>query len=160
MDAVATERPSLARQAWNFVEHYLEMCIAMCAVGTPAVLLAFAWGPSAIGYADPRERYLELSVLTIAVIYALPMSAWMRFRGMDWRPILEMGGATIAVGLALIATVWLGVLSPTGLRGFAGPAFCTPACVVMFLVMLPRLDMYTGRTGHAMGRRAHAAHAM
>jgi hypothetical protein len=160
MDTVATVRVSLGRQAWNFAEHYLEMCVAMCAVGTPAVLLLFVWGPSAIGYADPRLQFPEVSVLAIAVIYTLPMVAWMRFRGMEWRPVLEMGGATIAVGIALIALAGLGILSATSLRGFASPAFCSPACVVMFFVMLPRLDMYTGRTGHHKRHVAHAAHAM
>jgi hypothetical protein len=160
VDTMATVQVSLGRQAWNFAEHYLEMCVAMCAVGTPAVLLLFVWGPGAIGYADPRQQPLELSVPATAVIYTLPMVAWMRFRGMEWRPVLEMGGATIAVGLALIGLAWLGILSATSLRGFASPAFCTPACVVMFFVTLPRLDMYTGRTGHHMGHGAHAAHAM
>jgi hypothetical protein len=160
MDTVASGRIGPGRQAWNFAQHFLEMCISMCAVGTPLTLIVFAWGPSAIGYSDLRQQFPELSVLAIAVIYTLPMVGWMRFRGMEWRPVLEMGGATIAVGVGLIALPWLGILSGTGLRDFASIKFCTPACAVMFLVMLPRLDMYTGRTGHHMGHGAHVAHAM
>jgi hypothetical protein len=32
--------------------------------------------------------------------------------------------------------------------------FCGPVCVVMVIVMLFRLDLYTGRTGNQMGRDA------
>jgi hypothetical protein len=63
-------------------------------------------------------------LLVIAFNYALPMAAWMRFRGMAWRPTLEV----------------------SGLLGFCGPAW-----VVMVIVMLFRLDLCTGRTGHQMG---------
>jgi Zn-dependent protease len=160
MDTTATMRIGLGRQAWNFAEHFLEMCVSMCAVGTPLVLLVFVLGPSLIGYADPRVQFPELSLLAIAVFYTAPMVAWMRYRGMEWRPTLEMGGATIAVAVVLIGFAWLGILSATGLMEYASPKFCGPACAVMFLAMLPRLDLYTGRTGHHMGHGAHAAHAM
>jgi hypothetical protein len=155
-----TVRPGIGRQAWNFAQHFLEMCVSMCVVGTPVVLLLFVAGPDAIGYPDPRLQFPELSLLTIAVIYALPMVAWMRYRGMDWQPILEMGGATIAVAVALIALAWTGLLSDSGLREFASPQFCGPACAVMLVAMLPRVGMYAGRTGHHMGHAAPAAPAM
>ena len=55
--------------------------------------------------------------------FTLPMAAWMRFRDMKWRPILEMSGAAIG-------------------------RFCGFACVAMVVPMLFRLDLYTGRTSH------------
>ena len=50
---------------------------------------------------------------------------------------------------------WLDVVQTTTLRGWV-LGFCGPACVVMFLVMLFRLGLYTGQTGHQMG--GHARH--
>jgi len=159
MDTAAPVRLGMGRQAWNFAQHFLEMCVSMCVVGTPLVLLLFVLGPSVIGYPDPREQFPALSLLAIAVLYALPMVAWMRYRGMEWRPIVEMGGATIAVGVAIIGLGWLGILSQPGLREYASPKFCGPACAVMLVAMLPRIGMYTGRTGHQMGHGAIASHA-
>jgi hypothetical protein len=64
----------------------------------------------------------------------------MRFRGMAWRPILEMSAATVGLGVVLAMLASAGVLSPDDV-GWA-PAFRSPACLVMLL----RLDMYTGRS--------------
>jgi hypothetical protein len=44
------------------------------------------------------------------------------------------------------------------LRGWA-MGFCGPACGVMLVVMLLRLDLYTGRTCHLIGHRTLAARA-
>jgi hypothetical protein len=157
MTATTTVRLGLGRQTRNFVQHFLEMCIAMCAVGTPLVNLVFRWGPEAKGYPDPRLQSPELSLLVIAIIYTLPMVGWMHFRGMDWRPTLEMGAATIATAIPFIALSWLGILSQADLLKVASPVFCGPACAVMVLAMLPRLGMYTGRDGHHMGGMHHGA---
>jgi len=86
-------------------------------------------------------------------MYTLPMAAWMRFRGMAWRPILEMSGAILGLAVMLLALAALGALSPGGVQRWA-LAFCGPACVIMLPVMLLRLDMYTRS---AQLRRAPAA---
>jgi hypothetical protein len=156
MDTVAA-RPGFGRQSWNFTRHFLEMCVSMCAGGVTLYVLLFAAGPALIGYADPRLQLPELSVLAIALFFTVPMALWMRFRGMAWRPILEMSGAAMGVALLLIGLGWLGILSQAGLREFAGPAFCGPACVAMFGAMLFRLDLYTGLSGHHMAHAGHAA---
>lgn len=148
METIATRGLSLPRQSWNFARHFLEMCIAMCAVGTPLVLLLLRILPAAAGWADPRSSAPEASLLVVALLYAAPMTAWMRLRGMSWRPILEMSGATVALGVVLVAMRVGGILSPETFASFVGPAFCLPACVLMLAVMLPRLALYTGRTGH------------
>ena len=147
--------PSTARQVWNFTRHFLEMCIAMCVGGGALNALVFVVGPAQLGYPDLRTTAPELALLLIACLYTLPMAAWMRFRGMAWRPILEMSGATVALALVLIVLAALDILSPGGLHQWA-LAFCGPACLVMLPVMLLRLDMYTGRTGEHP-RRAPAA---
>ena len=84
------------------------------------------------------------------------MAAWMRFRGMAWRPILEMSGAIVALALVLVVLTASGILSSEDLHRWA-LMFCGPACVVMLPVMLLRLGMYTGRTGeHTHGRTQDA----
>ena len=148
--------PSPARQVWNFTRHFLEMCIAMCVGGGALNALVFVVGPAQLGYPDLRTTAPELALLLIACLYTLPMAAWMRFRGMAWRPVLEMSGATVALALVLIVLAALDVLSPGDLHQWA-LAFCGPACVVMLPVMLLRLDMYTGRAGEHADRRAPAA---
>jgi hypothetical protein len=133
------------------------MCVAMCAGGAILNALIFLAGPTLLGYPDLRQRLPELALVVIAFDYALVMAVWMRFRGMDWRPTLEMSGANIAVAIVVIALAEFGVVSGSSLRGWVF-GFCGPACLAMIVVMLFRLDLYTGRTGHHMGRRTHAVH--
>jgi AcrR family transcriptional regulator len=157
MDAVATARLSLGRQSWNFARHFLEMCVSMCAGG--AILSLIVSGiPALLGAPDLRERFPELGLILIAILLTLPMAAWMRFRGMEWRPIVEMSAVPIGLAFLLIGAVWAGLTPDSTLQVTFG-SFCGIACVGMFVVMLPRLDLYTGRSGHHMAHGEHAAHA-
>ncbi len=144
--------PSLLTQTGHFLWHFVQMCLAMCVGGGILNVLVFLVAPALIGYPDPRQQLPELSLLVIAFIYSLPMALWMRFRGMEWRPILEMSGAAIGLAILLIGLAWLGIVPQSSLRGWL-LGFCGPACLVMLIPMLFRLDLYTGRTGH----HAHAA---
>jgi hypothetical protein len=148
MDRIAT-RPGLSSQVWQFARHFLEMCIGGWALNG----LLFVAGPALIGYADLRQQSPELALLAIAFNYALPMALWMRFRGMEWRPTLEMSGATIGLAIVMISLDRLDFLQTSSIRSLV-IGFCGPACVVMVIVMLFRLDLYTGRTGHQMGGHA------
>jgi hypothetical protein len=91
---------------------------------------------------------------------ALPMGGWMRFRGTTWRPTLEMSGATIGLAIVLIGLAGIGVVPDSSIRawvtGAPAPSFCGPACVVMFVVMLFRLGLYTGRRSRQQGHGTHA----
>jgi hypothetical protein len=157
MDALATARLSLGRQSWNFARHFLEMCVSMCAGGAILSLIVFGI-PALIGAGNLREQVPELGLILTAIFLTVPMAAWMRFRGMEWRPILEMSTVPIGLAILLIGGVWAGFAPDSTLQITFG-SFCGIACVGMFIVMLPRLDMYTGRTGHHMTHGAHAAHA-
>jgi hypothetical protein len=158
MNAVATTGPTLARQTWNFARHFLEMCVAMCVGGAILALLVFAAIPTVFGSPNLREQFPELSLLAIAVILTVPMAAWMQFRGMAWRPIVEMSLVPIGLATVWIGAVWTGLVSSSTLQVEFG-RFCGISCVGMFVVMLFRLDLYTGRTGHHMTPAAHPAHA-
>src|SRR5512146_2019704 len=92
--AMTTQGLGLRSQAWTFGRHFFEMCVAMC-VGVG--LLTLVTGTALIGSSDLRQQYPGLALLVIAVVITLPMVVWMRFRGMDWRPILEMSAAGIGV---------------------------------------------------------------
>jgi hypothetical protein len=94
------------------------------------------------------NQFAVLICLVVAVAMIVPMVAWMRYRGMEWRPTLEMAAA-MAIPLIPI----FGLL---GLQLIAGASACGLYCLVMvpamIIAMLLRLDLYTGRKGH----HAHA----
>jgi putative Ca2+/H+ antiporter (TMEM165/GDT1 family) len=143
---LTTPRPSLGRQSWTFARHFLEMCISMCAAGAILSLLVFGM-PALIAGANLREQFPQLSLIVIAILLSLPMAAWMLFRGMEWRPILEMAAVPFGLAILLIGLAWLGAASDSILQTTFG-TFCGISCVGMFAVMLFRLDLYTGRSGH------------
>jgi hypothetical protein len=82
------------RPVGRFVLHYIEMCAVMC-IGALVLSVLFFGAAGLLGYTDMPQQYPELSVLVIAIDLSVPMAAWMRFRGMDWQPTLEMAGSTI-----------------------------------------------------------------
>jgi hypothetical protein len=94
------------------------MSAAMCIGGGILNGLVFLAGPALLGYADLREESPELALLVLACNYALPMAAWMRVRGMAWRPTLEMSGATMGLAIAMIALDWLDVVQQSSVRGW------------------------------------------
>lgn len=151
MTATATVRLGVGRQSWNFARHFLEMCISMCAGGAILSLVVFGV-PALLGAPDLRVQFPELGLILIAILLTVPMAAWMRFRGMEWRPILEMSAVPLGLAILLIGAVRTGFAPDAALQITFG-RFCGIACVGMFIVMLPRLALYTGRSGH------HGAHA-
>jgi hypothetical protein len=103
------------------------MCAAMCVGGGILNGLIFVAGPALLAYPDPRQQSPELALLVIAVDFALPMAAWMRFRGMAWRPTLEMSGATIGVAIVMIGLDWLDVVQDSILA--PGLSRCRPSTI-------------------------------
>ena len=100
--------------------------------------IAFFGGAALIGYPDLIGQAPVFSTMALAIILSLSMAAWMRFRHRGWRPSLEMGGATMGLGIGLVA---LGTLIP------ASDLFewvTRLACPVMLVPMLFRLDPLRG----------------
>jgi len=137
----------ILRSVGRFAVHYLEMCAVMC-VGAVTLSVAFFGLAGLLGYANLPDRLPVLSALVVAINLSVPMGVWMRFRGMPWRPTIEMSGATMAVGLVLIVGYWLGIVATESLIEVQ----TSLACPVMLVVMLVRFPLYSGRTGH----RRHA----
>lgn len=139
---------SVAKPAGRFILHLLEMCAVMCLGAILFSLLIFG-AASLLGYPNLPETAPELAVLIIALNLSVPMAAWMRYRGMEWQPTLEMAGATMAVGLLLICAYRLDLVAQASLI----PIQTSLACPVMLAVMLPRFRLYSA------AHTAHHAHA-
>jgi hypothetical protein len=148
------QRNSSLMQTWRFLAHFLEMCVVMCLGGAVILNSLVFWAVGLMGYPDLRQRSPMLALLLIIFNLSWLMVAWMRIRGMAWRPTLEMGGTTLGLGIVLMALAVLGIVPRSSLVAWQS-GFCALACVAMPIVMLFRLDLYTGRTGHHHG--AHAA---
>ena len=123
---------------------------------TPSGLFAYAsfaimvggWVAFAVadrlGSSDPFGDWPVLSLVVVTFNMTAPMAAWMRFRGMAWRPTAEMAAAMVVLALLILGAGRLGVAAmrtlPWLAHGLMMPAMLVP--------MLLRLELYTGR---AMG---------
>jgi hypothetical protein len=144
--------PGVIAEAAYFIWHLLEMCLAMCIGGIPLIVLFFV-AATKMGYPNLIQQSPELSVLVVGFILSLPMMAWMRFRGHEWQPTLEMASTTIILAILLVGLGMLGVLEKSSLFELMRSL----ACPVMIIPMLFRVDVYTAH--HASHQhREHAAH--
>ena len=148
--AAARDRPvtRAGKPAGRLLLHVAEMCMVMCAGGIILSVLFFQ-GAAVLGYTNLPQTAPELSVIVIAINLTVPMAAWMRYRGMDWQPTLEMAIPTMATGLLLVAAYWLDVVA----KGSLVEIQTSLACPVMLAVMLLRFRLYSAP--HA----AHHVHA-
>ena len=136
--------------AWNFVQHLLEMTIAMFvgmfALGMPAETMFESLGWTAV------TEDLVPRTLLMATYMSIGMAAWMRIRGCGWPAILEMSLAMYVPFLVMYPFYATGVASTTAVM-VVGHVLMTPAMVV---AMLFRLDEYTGAHGHHRVETAQA----
>jgi flagellar biosynthetic protein FliP len=127
---------------WNFVQHLLEMTIAMFvgmfALGMPAKMLF-----TGLGWTVLTDSTVP-STLLMATYMSVGMAAWMRFRGCGWPAILEMSLAMYVPFVIMYPFYWGGLASDMTVM-MVGHILMTPAMVV---AMLFRLDEYTGRHEH------------
>jgi len=127
---------------WNFIQHLLEMTIAMFvgmfALGMPADMLF-----DSLGWTVLTEELVP-STLLMATYMTIGMALWMRFRGCGWRATLEMGLAMYVPFLIMYPPYFAGWASTTAVM-VVGHVLMTPAMVV---AMLFRLDEYTSSHHH------------
>ena len=145
------QQQSVLASVWYFTLHVVEMCLAMCIGGITLIILFFA-GAAQIGYPNLLQRFPALSIMMIAIILSVVMTAWMRFRGMSWRLTAEMSSTTIILGILLVGLNWLGTISQSDMLEWMKVL----ACPVMLVPMLLRFDHYAGRMDHR--HHAHEAH--
>jgi hypothetical protein len=141
----------------HVLRHFGEMFLAMLVGMAAAVPVLGLLGTLLLPGLTPAEALARYPVvipvvvcLVMATAMTAPMAAWMRHRGMAWRPVTEMAAAMFAPLVPIFALLGAGVLP--------GAAACCTYCGVMVLAMvadmLYRRDLYT--TGH-LGHAAHAA---
>jgi hypothetical protein len=140
-----TAPASRLRTVGPFLLHYLEMIAVMFAgmavVGLPLGALLGVVGVDTGAWYDDAPA---LSLVWMSLTMAVPMAAWMRWRGHGWAPISEMTGAMLvptaaAVGLLVLTSVdELGPLMAIEHVGMV---------VAMLAVMLLRVDEYSHRSG-------------
>lgn len=144
--AAVTPTPTLSRgrRMAHFLRHYLEMCAPMC-IGFAVGDIIYFWAAGLFGYSEPFRELPELSVMVVTFTMTAPMTAWMLFRGMPRRATAEMSAALPVLALVLLALGWLAI-APKGDLALLEHGLMMPA---MLVPMLFRLDLYTGRAGHA-----------
>jgi hypothetical protein len=90
-------------------------------------------------------------VLIVTFTMTAPMTAWMVYRGMPRRRVLEMSAVTPVIAIVLLLLGGIGVIPPSDMalteHGLMMPAMLIP--------MLLGLEFYAGRTAQAVD--AHTA---
>lgn len=130
--------PETISRVGIFIWHFIEMCMVMC-VGGITLNVIFFMGAAKVGYPDLFERYPVFSLIVVGTLLAVPMTAWMRFRGHEWRPTLEMASTSIILPILLIGAAWLGIIPDSSRLEWLKRLVCP----VMLIPMLFRLDLYT-----------------
>lgn len=134
----------------RFVVHLAEMCASMCVGGIALDLVTFG----AIGLVGPANfvaQYPEISIAIIAINATIAMAGYMALRGHPIGHNVEMSGTNVVGGIALIGAYWLGAVPGAKLESWVALFFfmCGPLCLLMFLLMVVRFDVYGGRIGAA-----------
>jgi len=138
-------------QVGHFLGHLGEMTLAMI-VGMGAAIAALAVIFSTVLAATIQgmtrvevfNQFAVLICLVMVVGMTVPMVAWMRFRGMAWRPVVEMAAAMVVPAIPIIGLFELRVIPGVA----ACCLYCALTIPAMIVAMLLRLDLYTGRMGH------------
>ena len=117
-----------------FVRHYLEMVAAMFVgmlVLGPLVSVAFAGA----GRSDVRSRP-GVAIVIMAVNMTVGMVAWMRYRGHQWGPTIEMAAAMNAPVVVVLALYLAGVISAGA--GFVVEHVAMLVCMLLVMLRLSR----------------------
>jgi hypothetical protein len=134
-------------RATHFVRHYLEMVVAMFlgmfVLGAP---LAALLGVAGVDVSSWQTDARELMLLGMAFTMSVPMAAWMRYRGHGWAPVWEMTASMFVPSFAATGLLWAGTVDDTDALLYIQHIGMFPS---MLVVMLLRLDEYTGHAGHA-----------
>jgi hypothetical protein len=125
---------------WQFTRHLGEMVIAML-VGMGVLGMAIGMLGEPPGYSNPLVEY---GLMGAAM--AVPMVAWMLFRGHTWTDGLEMSAAMLLPMLALALPAAMGLAWLTGHTLMM--ASHVAMIVGMVALMLFRRDRYTHGTHH------------
>jgi len=136
----------------HFVRHYAEMVgamfLGMGVLFVPAVAVLAVAGFSRAELGADAPAFL---LLLMGVTMTIPMVAWMRYRGHGWQPVAEMSVAMMVPTFGVVTLLGTGIADDFGMLFMLEHVVMLPA---MLLVMLLRLDEYTGAVDHRRGRVA------
>lgn|SRR5436190_11872339 len=139
------------RSTYRFLRHYAEMVAVMFA-GMFALMAPTGVLLGAVGTSWSRLSP-AMYTFVMAMTMAVPMVAWMRYRGHAWRPNIEMAASMLIPTFAVMGMLWSGLASG-GLMvpEHAGMLTC------MLVAMLLRRGEYSSATHHhGLSRPALAA---
>lgn len=115
---------------WNFVQHLLEMTIAMFAgmfvLGMPLKALF-----DGLGWGVVNDAVVP-STLAMATTMSVGMAAWMRVRGCGWPAILEMSLAMYVPFVLMYPFYWAGLAGGMAVM-MVGHILMVPAMIVAML---------------------------
>ncbi len=131
------------REAGHFLWNFVRMCLPGC-LGALILSAAFFGTAVLIGYPDLIVQAPVFSTVVLTINFTLPMVAWMSFRPRHRRPTLEMAGASMGLGIVLIAMGLLGLIPLSDIFEWEA-SLCCPA---MLVPMLFRHKPYTGGMDH------------
>lgn len=134
---------TFARKAGHFLWNFVRMCLPGC-LGAGFLSVAFFGAAALVGHPDVISQAPVFSTLVLTINFTLPMLAWMSFRHRERRPTLEMAGASMALGIILVALGLLGIIPMSDIFEWEA-SLCCPA---MLVPMLFRRNLYTGSAGH------------
>lgn len=141
-DQVSTAHPaSLAvshnRRIVTFVLHFLEMFAAMV-VGMVIGVRIYLAIAGLSSYSEGLRLNPVPTLCAMAISMALPMAAWMIFRGHGWRNSAEMAAAMIVPAIPFVILAGLHVISGTACRPYM------PLSILAMLgLMIFRWDAYS-----------------
>jgi hypothetical protein len=139
---------------WRFTRHLLEMVVAMMA-GMAVLGVALAALGEPPGYANLLVRYGAMGAFM-----AVPMVAWMFYRGHSWRDGGEMTAAMLVPMLIPVALVELGAAVPGLSEGSLMVLSHVAMIGGMVALMVYRFDRYAHRThDHHDARTARTMNA-
>ena len=132
----------IAPSTRHFIRHYIEMLVAMF-VGMVVFMLPADAAMVALGTGSGDVYEDAPTVMLIAMTFAMtvPMVAWMRYRGHNWRPSMEMTASMVVPTVALLALLWTGLMTDSATLMAVLHAVMLPS---MLIAMLLRRDEYTG----------------
>jgi uncharacterized membrane protein YhaH (DUF805 family) len=99
----------------HFIRHFVEMLLAM-AIGMVALGVAGETALQLLGSSSSelRDDAPAVTLVAIGLAMTVPMVAWMRHRGHDWRLSAEMATAMLIPTVAVIALLAAGVVTEYG----------------------------------------------
>ncbi|WP_208297733.1 hypothetical protein [Actinophytocola oryzae] len=135
---------------WNFVQHLIEMTIAMF-VGMLVLDIPVGALFDALGWSVLNDATVPMT-LVMATNMSIGMAIWMRIRGCGWPAIFEMSLAMYIPFVAMYPFYWAGLVGEMTVM-IVGHSLMVPA---MAVAMLFRLDEYTGAHRHRKAAEAPA----